>query len=240
MHTYIYVLIGLLVISSTACNSAQSGHDTADTLTNKVPAKIAVTVPVGKVIDYDGNTYRTVKIGTQTWMAENLRVAHYNSGDAIAHIKSDKQWRNYPSGAWCIYNNDTTAHCGYLYNWHAVTDNRKLAPRGWHIPTDAEWEILAKHLGGLPVAGSKLKANNFWGADDHTATGQSLFNAQPCGMRNNNGIFDNKAFLAVWWTTTTEPDADFAANYRLLAQSTAIKLDVDDRVCGFSVRCIKD
>src|SRR5688572_21874913 len=95
------------------------------------------------VTDADGNIYRTVTIGDQVWMAENLKVTHYKNGDAIAVVSSDTAWSHLLSGAYCHYNNDinNTAAYGKLYNWYAINDSRGIAPEGWHIPTEEELAI---------------------------------------------------------------------------------------------------
>ncbi len=91
-------------------------------------------------MDVDGNVYKTVKIGNQWWMAENLKISHYRNGDEIPNVTDDEEWFNLTSGAYCNYKNDTAnvALYGKLYNWYSVVDNRILAPEGWHVPTDED------------------------------------------------------------------------------------------------------
>ena len=109
----------------------------------------------GTVTDIDGNTYVTVKIGEQWWMAENLKVTHYRNGDSIPNITADIQWAALDTGAWCSYDNnpDNVNHYGRLYNWYAVTDSRNIAPAGWHVATNDEWIALITILGGEITAG---------------------------------------------------------------------------------------
>ncbi len=106
------------------------------------------------VTDIDGNVYRTVKIGTQVWMAENLKTTKYRNGDPIANVTNGASWKALTTGAYCWYNNDAENKVTYggLYNWFVVADSRKIAPTGWHVPTDAEWTVLTDFLGGLKVA----------------------------------------------------------------------------------------
>jgi uncharacterized protein (TIGR02145 family) len=101
------------------------------------------------VVDVDGNIYKTVKIGNQLWMAENLRVTLFRNGDSIRNVTNGKGWSNLSNGAYCNYDNDVNkaATYGKLYNWYAVKDKRKIAPAGWHVPTDAEWKQLEMYLG---------------------------------------------------------------------------------------------
>ncbi|NDF60572.1 MAG: hypothetical protein EB100_05775, partial [Crocinitomicaceae bacterium] len=115
------------------------------------------------ISDNDGNTYKTVYIGTQQWMAENLKVTKYNDGTSIPNISNNTQWSNLTTGAWSYYNNDVAnnAKYGKLYNWYAVSPttngNKNVCPTGWHVPTDAEWTVLTDYLGGENVAGGKMK-----------------------------------------------------------------------------------
>ena len=94
-----------------------------------------------KCIDIDGNVYRTVKIGKQWWMAENLKVTHYRNGDEIQHVTGYLEWKTLKSGAYCNYDNNPSyvPTYGRLYNWFAVDDSRNIAPQGWHVPSDSEY-----------------------------------------------------------------------------------------------------
>ena len=98
----------------------------------------------GTVIDVDGNVYDTVVIGTQVWLAQNLKVTHYRNGDPIDSLDDNTEWCNTTSGAYCNYNNDPNNAPAYgrLYNWYATSDSREIAPEGWHVATDAEWAAL--------------------------------------------------------------------------------------------------
>src|SRR5258708_5920309 len=108
---------------------------------------------VAQVIDKDGSNYRTVKIGRQEWMAENLDVSHFRNGDPITEAEDAGEWQKEGSGgrpAWCYYNGDPISGRMYhkLYNWYAVNDPRGLAPDGWHVPSNSEWVDLEGYLGG--------------------------------------------------------------------------------------------
>jgi uncharacterized protein (TIGR02145 family) len=113
----------------------------------------------GTVTDIDGNIYITVKIGNQWWMAENLKVTHYQNSDVIPEVTDNTQWGGLFSGAWCSYNNEESnvAVYGRWYNWYAVSDGSNIAPAGWHVPSDEEWQTLVDYLGGDGVAGGKMK-----------------------------------------------------------------------------------
>ena len=110
-------------------------------------------------------SFKSVKIGTQTWMAENLNVPTFRNGDLIPEAKTNEEWgkaEKEGKPAWCYYDNDPKngAKYGKLYNWYAVNDSRGLAPDGWHICTYAEWSTLINHLGD--DAGKKMKSTTGW------------------------------------------------------------------------------
>jgi len=113
----------------------------------------------GTVTDIDGNIYKTVKIGTQWWMAENLKVTKYRNGNLIPNVTNMTQWDNLTTGAYCTYNHDATnvTNYGRLYNWYAANDSRNIAPAGWHVPSDVELTTLITNLGGEDFAGGKMK-----------------------------------------------------------------------------------
>ena len=105
-------------------------------------------------MDLDGNVYKTITIGTQVWMVENLKTTKYGNGDAIPNATANASWSLLYTGAYCWYNNDAANKdiTGGLYNWLAVADSRNIAPEGWHVPTEAEWAIQTDYLGGTSVA----------------------------------------------------------------------------------------
>jgi uncharacterized protein (TIGR02145 family) len=196
------------------------------------------------ISDIDGNVYKTIKIGTQTWMAENLRTTKYNDGTAIPNVTSDEQWDALATGAYCNYNNttntDTIATYGRLYNWYTVNTG-KLAPTGWHVPTDAEWTTLTNYLGGTYLAGGKLKetGTTHWFGTNTGGTNETGFTALPGGSRSSNGTFDNVGSNGYWWSATTFDTIG------VLSQGMYNNLNYIYRiVClkegGISVRCIKD
>ena len=120
-----------------------------------------------QVIDKDGNTYKTVQIGSQTWMAENLNVSHFLNGDTIPEVEDAVAWDQagqHGKAAWCYYGTDPVYGRTYhkLYNWYAVNDPRGLSPKGWHVPSTLEWADLTDYLGGENVAGRKMKAPYVW------------------------------------------------------------------------------
>ena len=119
-----------------------------------------------------------VTIGTQTWTSKNLDVSKFRNGEVIPLAKTDAEWvlaGQNKQPAWCYYENKTANDTTYgkLYNWFAVNDARGLAPKGYHIPTDAEWTTLTDYLGGESVAGTKMKSTSGWGS---YTTGRGIYN----------------------------------------------------------------
>ncbi len=200
----------------------------------------------GTVTDIDGNVYKTITIGSLTWMAENLRTTKYRNGDAIPEVTANSTWKSLKSDAYCNYENtkdlDQIATLGRLYNWFAVTDSRNLAPAGWHVATDAEWSSLTTFLGGESVAGGKLKEAStlHWNSPNTSATNSSGFTALPSGRREyDSGVFINLGYDGFWWTSSAyNPDYSW---YRDIHYTFAsINRANFHKQYGFSVRCVKD
>ncbi len=221
------------------------GDGTVDVLDMVKIANIILGVeeyPAETITDIDGNTYRTVQIGEQCWMAENLKVTHYRNGDQIPEVTDSLAWIRL-TGAHCSYNNDTTyvATYGRLYNWYAVSDSRNLAPAGWHVPSDGEWQTLVDYLGGDAVAGGKLKESgtSHWQSPNTGATNESGFTALPGGYRFYTAHFNFLGSQAIFWSST-EIGPDYAW-YRILGYFY-LQVTRDDLLwrCGMSVRCVKD
>lgn len=192
--------------------------------------------------------YSFVSIGKQDWMIKNLDVITYRNGDTIPQVTNPEAWVALKTGAWCYYNNSSAngTTFGKLYNWYAVNDPRGLAPKGWHIPSDAEWTILGKQLGGDSVAGGKLKATVLWLQPNWKATNESGFTALPGGNRRGDGteayaaLFQNLYFYGGWWSST-EPNSNGAFNRRLTFDLKQLYTDLyADKQDGFSVRCLRD
>ena len=197
--------------------------------------------------DVEGNSYKTVTIGTQTWMAENLKVTKYNDGTTIPNITDNTQWQNNTTGAWSYYNNDeaNNAKYGKLYNWYALSKtsngNKNVCPTGWHVPSDSEWTVLTEYLGGLSVAGGKMKevGTTSWNSPNTDATNTSLFSALPGGYRQPNGYCSGIGSYGYWWSSTENGTIvawlrDLAGSHGYVSRNDFGKVD------GFSVRCIKD
>lgn len=195
------------------------------------------------VTDYDGNVYQTVLIGDQCWMMENLKVTHYRNGDPIPHVTDGGTWSGLTSGAYCEYGNNPAhvATYGRLYNWYAVDDSRNIAPEGWHVPTDAEWQTLVDYLGGSSVAGGKLKetGTTHWNPPNEGATNESGFTALPGGFRYDYGHFYSMGVSAAFWSSTEDDGGHAWSRHLDFFHSQVVRLD-DDKWAGFSVRCVRD
>lgn len=200
---------------------------------------------LGKCIDFDGNIYETIVIGTQEWMAENLKVTHYRNGEPIPIVTDDTQWSGLKTGAYCWFNNNEAANkniYGALYNYFTVVDSRNLCPTGWHIPSDAEWTILTTYLGGEAVAGGKMKETGtiHWSSPNTGATNESGFTALPGGIRGGGGAFDYPGGDGGFWWSSTEDGTNDAWYRYLLYDYGYVYRGRNDEGAGFSVRCVKD
>jgi len=156
------------------------------------------------VTDIDGNVYKTISIGTQNWMAENLKVTHYRNGDPIPEVPDSTTWETITSGAYSNFDNNPNigAVYGKLYNWYTINDSRNIAPMGWHVSTDLDWVQLTLYLGGDSIAGDKLKevGTNHWRIPNTGANNESGFTAISGGMRLST--FDNIDIYGGWWSYT--------------------------------------
>ncbi|HLN56552.1 MAG TPA: FISUMP domain-containing protein [Bacteroidales bacterium] len=211
-------------------------------------------VNYGSVSDIDGNIYKTVTIGSLTWMAENLRTQRLNDASGMINDVNNHSWASRTDPAYCYYSNGVQIRfeAGSLYNWYAVGTG-KLCPAGWHVSTDEDWNNMVAMLGGETAAAVKLKmtGNNMWPAPNTASTNQSGFTALPAGLRygyigSNGGFFYDMGWKGVWWTSTQTSIA--TAKYREIDQagvisgtsSTPGKYQLNNKNFGFSVRCVKD
>jgi uncharacterized protein (TIGR02145 family) len=209
--------------------------------------------------DRDGNVYKTVKIGNQWWMAENLLVKTYRNGDSIHFVPSAVDWQN-TTAACCI---NSSIAFGLLYNGYAVVDSRNIAPEGWHIASDEEWKTLEMNLGMAKLSADsitwrgtseadKMKkeklvagngGNDWYNSDDVFTVwpnNESGFTALPGGCRifNGNPGSPGAQFTAYFWSSTLNNGELWYRNldYR---KSKVFRFYVEKRY-GFSVRCVKD
>jgi uncharacterized protein (TIGR02145 family) len=194
--------------------------------------------------DGDNNNYAVVQIGTQLWMGENLKTTKYNDGSAITNVTDNKAWMNLTTPAYCWYNNDASANknvFGGLYNWYAVNTG-KLCPVNWHVPNDIEWTAFGNILGGLSIAGGKMKetCSDKWQSPNTGATNESGFSALPAGGRDIYvGIFSYIAQNGYWWSATEFNTTNAYYRYLYYNYKNLYTSNIS-KGFGFPVRCIKN
>lgn len=202
-----------------------------------------VVVFCGDGLFAQSKEYKSVRIGKQVWMLENLDVDHFRNGDTIPQVATKDEWvaaGKEGRPAWCYYENkeENENRYGKLYNWYAVSDPRGIAPVGWHVPTDAEWSLTTLFLGGEDAAGTKMKSPDGW-THGGNGTNESGFSGRPGGSRNRFGEFDYEGHVAYWWCITPY-DAEFAW-YRVIDEIPWYVYRTQYyKQNGYSVRCIKD
>lgn len=205
------------------------------------------------VTDFDGNIYNTVTIGTQVWIKENLKTTKYRDGTAIPNVINSAAWEVLTTGAFSYYNNsiDSGNIYGALYNWYVVNNIVGLCPANWHVPSDAEWNILEKFLDntvdttvtsyvGTDIGG-KLKeiGNSHWTSPNTGATNNSGFGALPGGTRYSDGTYYNIEYNGHWWSATAY-DATNSWVRNLYYDNSKIFRGYGSKKYGFSVRCVRD
>lgn len=225
------VVAGLLLVLATSCSEKGLLQEKSASLN------------FGTMKDQDSNTYKTIKIGSQVWMAENLRTTKYTDGTPIPNIVDDKDFHNMTTGALCNYNNDpiTGDTYGCLYNWYAVSSSHKIAPDGWHVPTEKDWAVLSNFLGGDNIAGGKMKeiGSNHWDTTNIGASDMYGFSALPAGARAENGEFSFLGTAGYWWSSSEGNNK--SALLRGTANSAgSLLLLYYFKDYGFSIRLVKD
>jgi uncharacterized protein (TIGR02145 family) len=192
-----------------------------------------------QVTDHKGQTYKTVKIGNQTWMAENLNVTKFRDGEEIPLALTEEEWWTAdllaePAYTEVLFDLDNGKFFGKLYNSWAATDPA-IAPEGWRVPTDEDWNELARALGGQEVATAKLKSAEGW--LEENGTDESGFTAFPVGMIDTDAIFQDFGYAAYFWSSTI--DGDFVINRNLGANKSAFVSAQSHPGNGLSIRLIK-
>jgi uncharacterized protein (TIGR02145 family) len=202
------------------------------------------SITYGKLTDQDGKTYKTVTIGTQVWMAENLKTTKYRNGDPIPNVTNIDQWKFLTTGAYCNYDNNSkkVKRYGNLYNWYAVSDQRNIAPIGWHIPTNDEWETLISFLGGEFITYNKIIESQ-----NNSITNESGFTALLGGYRGKITFggaelgynYAYEGMYGLWWSSNEFSSLMAWCRY-INTISTDIKSATGYKYHGYSIRCIKD
>jgi uncharacterized protein (TIGR02145 family) len=224
------IVMGLVLILTNSCKKdTQTQNDKPSTVT-----------------DVEGNIYHTITIGTQVWMAENMKTTKYRNGDLIGTTTpatKDISGESTPEYQWAYDGNESNAATyGRLYTWYAITDTRNLCPTGWHVPADTEWTTLVTFLGGDVAAGGKLKetGTTHWTTPNEGATNETGFTALPSGWRSSDGVFHDFGNIGALWTSTESSTGypyDWYASYHagnFSLENVAVKQS------GIGVRCLKD
>jgi len=206
-----------------------------------------------KIFDADSNIYSVVKIGSQLWMDENLKTSKYNDGTSIPNVTDNTEWSvlTTPAYAWSYNNYETNGIIyGALYNWFCVdtgsNGDKNICPKGWHVPTQAEWNILINYLSGSGVAGGKLKSTRTdpdphprWDSPNTGATNETGFAALPCGYRYYTGVFAYLGSLGFWWSST-ETQGTKAYDPSMSSDGNGVNVYSTGKTAGVSIRCLRD
>jgi len=249
-YLIVFLLVGLLSVSC-ASDRGQSSDEATD-------ANIEQTVTPGTpVTDVDGNTYHTVIIGEQEWMAVNLKTTTYSNGEPIDYPGENMAaWQENTQGAYAWYGNDELngASYGALYNWYAVTNPNGLCPARWRVPKQEDWQYLTDYVG--EQMGNKLKSRRQVGSPlggefdtvEHPrwetfsvnyGTDQVGFGALPAGNRHASGTFVTKGANALFWSSS-EISKEAGYGWYMYHGYYGVDRGYGDKGAGFSVRCIRD
>lgn len=216
---------------------------TYTTVTTLIPAASQTINSVfSSCTDASGNNYAVVTIGTQTWMAENLRTNKYNDQTNIPLETDNTAWNGLTTDAYCWYDNNEATYgntYGVLYNWYVVNTGI-ICPAGWRVPSDTDWTTLSTYLGGETVAGGKLKTTGttYWNTPNTGATNEAGFFALPGGYRGANGTFFNVGNNGSWWSSTSV--SNFARSSSLAFDSALLSFNNANKRGGSAIRCVKD
>lgn len=212
-----------------------------------------------QITDIDGNIYNTVLIGTQCWMAENLRATQYQNGTAIPNVTDQTAWSVLTSGAYAWFQNNISWKDSYgaVYNWYATVDPNGLCPDGWHVPTDSDWTAMTTAIGGTSSPhGNELKScrqvSSPLGGDCNTSTHPRWnynathygtddygFSAFPTGPRTYLGTFGAIGTIGYWWSSTEFSSSN--GYYRAMPYNEGhVSVSDYNKKQGFSIRCVRD
>lgn len=197
--------------------------------------------------DIDGNLYHSINIEKQEWMQENLKTTKFSDGSKIQNVTQTSEWINLSLGAYCDYDNNPSnvATFGRLYNGYTVTDQRNVCPSGWHVPSLDEWDILINNLGGVNIAGGKMKSigtaqngDGFWNSPNTGATNESGFTGLPGGTRFDLGDFRDIKSFGHWLSSDSR--FGYTWSIRLQDNHTMVEKYNNYSHIGHSIRCVKD
>ena len=239
-YIFIFIVIGAFIVLWIFNNNEEDEHNTNTDKTKRSPninsnnqdikttkntdfvvvdrkkedEKLVKSIDLSNTVtDIDGNVYKTVQIGNQIWMAENLRVSKYRNGDIIPNVSIDNELPNINTGAWCIYHNNPEydAKYGKLYNCYTIDDNRGLSPDGWHIPSTEEWEILFSNLGGHSYNDVE------WFVPLEVIKNKREFNGKLAGYSTNSehSRFENLGRIGTWFSKNFHLVGFYTFSYEL-------------------------
>ena len=233
-----------------AINSAGTGYGNEVSFT---------TLEEETLTDIEGNVYQTITLGTQVWMAENLKTTKYRDGTSIPNVTDKFAWRDLSTDAYCDYDNtpSNSDTYGRLYNWYAVTNSHNICPTGWHVPSLDEWETLDIYAGRTTdgerhKAGGRLKETDttHWEFPNTEASNESGFTGLPGGLRGwINGTFFNIGSNAYWWLASEVDSYWLPESERTYTDAWIRYLSFDsgsigsnsaNKKNGYSVRCVRD
>jgi uncharacterized protein (TIGR02145 family) len=227
--------------------TAVSGNN-CTVMTDIPTADKTVTFNFTECKDGDNNYYPVVQINTQLWMAENLKTTIYNDGSAIPFVTDKAGWAALTTPGYCWYSYNEASYkatYGALYNWYALdaTNNggKNVCPTGWHVPSDDDGTTLTTYLGGISVAGGKLKETGtaHWIVPNTGATNETGFTALPGGAHDNDGSFYGIGDSGLWWSAT-EYNATHARYQLIYYGTTGVYRDTNFKKYGSSIRCLRD
>jgi uncharacterized protein (TIGR02145 family) len=210
----------------------------------QVESEIDYTGQRGTLVDIDSNVYKTVGIGTQIWMAENLKASRLRDGSDIDYVEGNIDWKLLKQPGYCWYQNDSINNkiYGALYNFFAV-ETDLLCPAGWHVPKNRDWNILIKYLGGNDVAAGKMKEyhTKIWYGPNDFFDNNYDFSALPGGIRMSywEPQFEYKNASAYWWTSDILDDIRIYT-ISLRNGSNHVYSLTRAKEDGLSIRCVKD
>jgi len=240
---YIAILTGLTpqttyYARAFASNSAGTTYGDEITFTTTED----LTGETGTMTDKQGHVYPTVGIGSQVWMAANLKATRFNDSTEIAYVDEDGDWMDLISPAYCYYGNleGNGATYGVLYNWYAAASSI-LCPPGWHLPSDAEWTQLSVFLGGDEEAGAQLKetGTGHWRSPNGDATDAYGFKALPAGYRALIGVYSSVEESAVFWSFTGNSVSEAYCRLMEYQNNLLARVSISTKV-GCSIRLVKD
>jgi uncharacterized protein (TIGR02145 family) len=205
----------------------------------------SVSFSTFNVIDYDGNGYNTVKIGTQEWTVQNLKVTHFQNGDVIFNVAEPYQWFSTTAPSYCYFDNDLSkvSVYGNLYNFYTAVDSRNVCPDGWHVPSKDEWTTLINYFGNQYIADARMReaGTAHWyhstGADN-----SSGFTFLPVGIRDAGGYFYGMTYNGSIWTSTESTDINGIGGWMasMYTDHSEVVINSYSKSNGAAIRCVKD